>query len=85
MLVGRIDLETPIEPNLEEVHTYRWITLADLQQELSAHPEHFTPWLAKALEFLPPFFLPLSLTLSSTSGGEGIIKWRRGTHLQMNH
>lgn len=49
VLIGTLMVETPILPNPDEVHAYRWITLEDLEQELAAHPEQFTPWLEKAL------------------------------------
>jgi isopentenyl-diphosphate delta-isomerase type 1 len=38
-----------ITPNPIEVQTYRWITLPELNRELAAHPEQFTPWFAQAL------------------------------------
>jgi hypothetical protein len=31
------------------VQSYRWITLADLHQELILKPERFTPWFKQAL------------------------------------
>ena len=52
VLIGTIPAETTIIPNPQEVHTYRWITLDALQEELKLHPEQFTPWLAKALEII---------------------------------
>lgn len=42
----------PITPNPEEVETYRWVALPDLQTELKEHPERFTPWLEQALEIV---------------------------------
>jgi len=50
VLVGIVPTDIEIIPNREEVNTYRWVTLNALQQELVAHPEQFTPWLARALE-----------------------------------
>ena len=50
VLIGTIAKDTPIIPNPEEIHAYRWITLPRLQQELAAYPEQFTPWFAQALE-----------------------------------
>lgn len=41
------DLTFTINP--EEVHATRWISIADLEKELDANPEHFTPWLKQAL------------------------------------
>jgi isopentenyl-diphosphate delta-isomerase len=39
-----------INPDPNEVQATRWITPAALRQALTNHPEHFTPWLARALE-----------------------------------
>lgn len=49
VLIGEAAPDVAITPNPQEVHAYRWITLADLQKEVAAHPDHFTPWLLKAL------------------------------------
>lgn len=49
VLLGWIDDSTHIHPHPDEVHAYRWISIAELQQELAAHPEQFTPWLEQAL------------------------------------
>ena len=49
VLIGRSKAEQ-IAFNPEEVQDYRWITLSALQQELARHPEHFTPWFARALQ-----------------------------------
>jgi isopentenyl-diphosphate delta-isomerase len=49
VLVGIVPEKVNILPNAEEIHTYRWITLANLQTELTQCPEHFTPWLNKGL------------------------------------
>ena len=48
VLVGTLENEL-FQPNPAEVKAYRWITLDDLEQELAAHPERFTPWLSQAL------------------------------------
>jgi isopentenyl-diphosphate Delta-isomerase len=34
-----------IRPNPDEVMETRWITLHDLERELSEAPDRFTPWL----------------------------------------
>lgn len=52
VLIGHIAEDVNIIANPEEIQAYRWITLADLRQELASQPELFTPWLAKALELL---------------------------------
>ncbi len=49
VLVGIVPSDTGVKPNLEEIHAYRWITPAALQEELAKHPEQFTPWFAQAL------------------------------------
>jgi isopentenyl-diphosphate delta-isomerase type 1 len=36
-------------PNPEEVMNTRWISLVELYQDLSQHPEHYTPWFSRAL------------------------------------
>lgn len=50
VLVGQIVNEVSINPNPEEVHDIRWITLTELAKELANHPEQFTPWLESALK-----------------------------------
>lgn len=52
VLVGTISKELLIQPNPEEVHATQWITIDNLRRELASHPEHFTPWLSKALEVI---------------------------------
>lgn len=48
VLVGLYHNED-FSPNPAEIQAYRWVTLSDLQKELSQKPEQFTPWLEKAL------------------------------------
>lgn len=52
VLIGTLPPSSPIKPHPDEVNDYRWITIEDLQKELAAHPEQFTPWLSKALEMI---------------------------------
>ena len=52
VLVGTVPYHTAINPNPDEIHACRWVTLDDLQQELYQHPERFTPWLTLALEIV---------------------------------
>lgn len=52
VLVGSIPHDTKITPNVDEVYDYRWITFANLKQELLASPASFTPWLEKALKLV---------------------------------
>jgi isopentenyl-diphosphate Delta-isomerase len=49
VLVGTIAADTVIQPNPDEIHAVRWVTVEDLQRELAAQPELFTPWLKQAL------------------------------------
>lgn len=52
VLYGTVPANTLIVANRDEVHDFRWISLDQLHQELAAHPTHFTPWLAQALQLL---------------------------------
>ncbi|HOR74910.1 MAG TPA: isopentenyl-diphosphate Delta-isomerase [Kiritimatiellia bacterium] len=38
-----------LQPNPEEVSEIRWVSRADLEQEVAAHPERFTPWFKLAM------------------------------------
>lgn len=49
VLIGTVADDIVVKPNPDEVHAFRWITLDDLQSELTSYPERFTPWLEKAL------------------------------------
>ncbi len=49
VLIGNIDDGTHPTPNPEEIQAFRWVTINDLEKELLAHPERFTPWLQRAL------------------------------------
>lgn len=42
-LFGAVD-EQPPQPDPEEADGFRYIALADLETEMAAHPERFTPW-----------------------------------------
>jgi isopentenyl-diphosphate delta-isomerase type 1 len=50
VLVGIVSENEAITVNPDEVHTCRWITLEDLQKEMTDAPERFTPWFKQALE-----------------------------------
>ncbi|HEX4044813.1 MAG TPA: isopentenyl-diphosphate Delta-isomerase [Gammaproteobacteria bacterium] len=52
VLVGQVPADIFFSVNANEIHAYRWITLENVQQELQAHPERFTPWFAQALSFV---------------------------------
>lgn len=51
VLIGFYE-DQSIEPAPEEVMAFRWISLDDLHQELSATPQNFTAWLPLALQHL---------------------------------
>ena len=57
VLIGQITDTQKTQPNLEEVHATRWITLAALSDELEQYPEQFTPWLLPALNVFRNSFL----------------------------
>jgi isopentenyl-diphosphate delta-isomerase type 1 len=48
VLIGTVEPDVNIDPDPDEVHSYRWVTVDELQRELITHPEQFTPWLAQA-------------------------------------
>lgn len=45
------DNDIATDPN--EVEAHRWVSLDNLRKELKEHPDHFTPWLEKALKLIP--------------------------------
>jgi isopentenyl-diphosphate delta-isomerase type 1 len=49
VLIGETAHTTAVQQNPNEVRAYRWITPTQLQIELAAKPELFTPWFAEAL------------------------------------
>lgn len=52
VLIGTIAPDHPFTPNPDEVHAVRWVSITDLEAELAADPEKFTPWLKQALELV---------------------------------
>ncbi len=36
--------DAEVRPNPQEVSATRWVSVADIERELSTTPEHFTPW-----------------------------------------
>jgi isopentenyl-diphosphate delta-isomerase len=46
VLVGTFDREPPA-PNPNEADDARWISVSQLERELAAEPDKFTPWFAK--------------------------------------
>lgn len=53
VLVGY--LNGAINPNPEEVASYRWVTLAELKHELAESPEQFTPWLPQVVNLVEEY------------------------------
>ncbi|WP_154627263.1 isopentenyl-diphosphate Delta-isomerase [Providencia sp. wls1943] len=51
LFVGYYDNQ--VIPNPEEVSATRWVSLETLAQEISTHPEKFTPWFKKIWEKYP--------------------------------
>ncbi|OGT63641.1 MAG: isopentenyl-diphosphate delta-isomerase [Gammaproteobacteria bacterium RIFCSPHIGHO2_12_FULL_45_12] len=49
VLIGTLAKGALIQPNRQEVHAIRWVSVTTLEQELAATPRCFTPWLALAL------------------------------------
>lgn len=52
VLVGYILPSQSFTPNTDEVHATRWVTIADLENELEKNPGSFTPWLMEALQIV---------------------------------
>lgn len=48
VLVGTYN-GSKLEFNVDEVQSYRWLSIADLKSSLATNPEQYTPWLASAL------------------------------------
>lgn len=48
ILVARFDGEP--KPNPEEIGAFRWQAISEIEKELSAKPETFTPWFALILQ-----------------------------------
>lgn len=57
VLIGYVAPDTTIEVNPAEVNAHRWITIANLEQELAARPDMFTAWLKPALNLLKKHFI----------------------------
>ncbi len=57
VLIGFVENNHPFIPNPDEVADSRWISRQNLEAELAANPDHFTPWLqAGALNMLRTHF-----------------------------
>ena len=51
VFVGRLDDEP--RPDPEEIDDLRWIEHAELERDIAAHPERYTPWFAQLAARLP--------------------------------
>ena len=49
VLIGDIGTQPIPDPNPAEVQALRWVTIEQLEKEIAAQPERFTPWLQEAL------------------------------------
>lgn len=52
VLIGDVPGDIVVQPNPEEVHAYRWVTIEELEREIEANPERFTQWILQALELV---------------------------------
>ncbi|MFI4955316.1 MAG: isopentenyl-diphosphate Delta-isomerase, partial [Gammaproteobacteria bacterium] len=52
VFVGHFDDAITINPDPDEIMSYRWLSLEDALQDFNAHPEIYTPWFAQALEMV---------------------------------
>lgn len=57
VLIGNVSPETQVHPNASEVHSYRWISLDELDRELATTPDQFTFWFATALAIARTAFI----------------------------
>ena len=51
VFVGRLDAEP--RPDPEEIDALRWVEQAELERDVAAHPERYTPWFAQLVARLP--------------------------------
>jgi len=49
IFIGHHDPEN-IQPNLDEIETYKWINLDILDKDLEKNPTHYTAWFKKSYE-----------------------------------
>lgn len=50
VLVGEISDHTPLTPDTNEITEWKWMKIKELQKDLEKNPQHYTPWLKKALQ-----------------------------------
>ena len=51
VFVGQLDDEP--QPDPDEIDDLRWIERAELEHDVAAHPERYTPWFAQLVARLP--------------------------------
>jgi isopentenyl-diphosphate Delta-isomerase len=49
VLIGLAGDDVVPRPNPDEVHAVRWVGIEELEREMAAEPQRFTPWLGEAL------------------------------------
>lgn len=49
VFAGELDASDAYTPNPDEAQAAKWVELAELQQDLAAHPERYSSWLEPAL------------------------------------
>jgi isopentenyl-diphosphate delta-isomerase len=49
VLAAEMPMDTAIRPDPNEIKAVRWVEMGELDQELTARPETFTPWLPQVL------------------------------------
>ncbi|VVC76547.1 Isopentenyl-diphosphate Delta-isomerase [Aquicella siphonis] len=54
VVIGELSPAQSVAPNPDEVHACRWVTIPELESEMTTAPERFTPWLHQALSFVKP-------------------------------
>ena len=50
ILIGKINQDP--KPNPDEIYETRWISLAELVEEIEQNPNNFTPWLKHSIEIM---------------------------------
>ena len=48
VLLGRIDRDTPLSPDPAEADATQWMSVEELESQLTQTPEKFTPWFITA-------------------------------------
>lgn len=52
VLLGRVPVDVPLDPDPAEVAAVRWATPAELIDMMSAQPDAYAPWLAGVVELI---------------------------------